>query len=98
MKLTIRLRDEADQDLSTAASWYEEQHAGLGQEFLDEVLSTLRSVSEEPLRYPLVRRNTRRALIKRFPFGVYFRVQEAHIVVVAVMHGSRHPGRWQSRT
>ena len=98
MKLTIRLRDEADQDLSTAASWYEEQHVGLGQEFLDEVLSTLRSVSEEPLRYPLVRRNTRRALIKRFPFGVYFRVQEAHIVVVAVMHGSRHPGRWQSRT
>lgn len=97
MKRTIRLRDEADQDLSTAASWYQ-QHAGLGQEFLDEVLSTLRSISEEPLRYPLVRRNTRRALIRRFPFGVYFRVDETYIIVVAVMHGSRHPGRWQNRT
>lgn len=98
MKPTIRLRDEADQDLSTAASWYEVQHVGLGQEFLDEVLATLNSISDEPLRYPLVRRNTRRALIKRFPFGVYFRVEKTHIVVVAVMHGSRHPDRWQCRT
>ncbi len=98
MKRIIRLRDEAEEDLTAAASWYEQQRAGLGQEFLDEVLSTLQSIAEQPLRYPLVRRNARRALMTRFPFGVYFRVEEAQIVVMAVMHGSRHPRRWQSRT
>jgi len=62
------------------------------------MLSTLRSIAEQPLRYPLVRRNARRALMTRFPFGVYFRSGETRIVVMAVMHGSRHPRRRQSRT
>ena len=98
MTQTIRLRDEADRELAAAANWYEQQRAGLGHEFLDQVLATFRSIAEQPLRYPVIRRNTRRALMGRFPFGVYFRVEEAHIVVLAVMHGSRHPGRWQRRT
>ena len=57
-----------------------------------------RLVAERPLSYPLVHRNTRRALMTRFPFGIYFRVEQTQIVVVAVIHGSRHPHRWQSRT
>jgi hypothetical protein len=55
----VRLRDEADQDLAAAASWYEQQRGGLGHEFLD-----------------VVHRETRRALMTRFPFGIYSRVEE----------------------
>jgi plasmid stabilization system protein ParE len=95
---TVRLRDEADQDLASAASWYEQQRAGLGHEFLDDALSAFRLVAERPLSYPLVHRDTRRALMSHFPFGIYFRVEQARIVVLAVIHGSRHPRRWQSRT
>lgn len=98
MKHIVRLRDEADQDLAAAASWYEQQRDGLGHEFLDDALATLRSVAEQPLVYPLVHRETRRALMNRFPFGVYFRLEVSSVVVVAVMHGSRHPRRWRVRT
>ena len=58
----------------------------MGHEFLDEVLTMLSSIAETPLVYPNVHRNTRRAVIHRFPFGVYFRVEDATIVVVAIMH------------
>lgn len=44
--LGVRLREEAERDLVMAASWYEEQRAGLGHEFLDKVLSVLRSSAE----------------------------------------------------
>ena len=98
MNRTVRLRDEADQDLASAASWYEQQRVGLGHEFLDDALSVFRLVAERPLSYPLVHRNTRRALMARFPFGIYFRVEQTQIVVVAIIHGSRHPHRWKSRT
>lgn len=98
MNRTVRLREEADEDLASAASWYEQQRVGLGHEFLDDALSVFRLVAERPLSYPLVHRNTRRALMTRFPFGIYFRVEQTQIVVVAVIHGSRHPHRWQSRT
>ena len=93
----VRLREEADGDLTAAATWYEQQRAGLGHEFLDEALSAFRSIVEQPLIHPIVHRNTRRALMPRFPFAVYYRIERSHIVVVAVMHGSRHPRRWQSR-
>ena len=98
MTLEVRLRPEAEQDLAEAAAWYEQQRQGLGHEFLDEVLMTLASVSATPLRYPTAHRSIRRALIRRFPFGVFFLVEDNSIVVLAVMHGSRHPRRWKSRT
>ncbi len=97
MTLEVRLRPEAEQDLSDAATWYEEQLPALGHQFLDRVLQTFSTISETPLMYPVVHRNTRRALVHRFPFGVYYRVEDTAIVVVAVMHGSRHPRRWKTR-
>jgi plasmid stabilization system protein ParE len=48
--------------------------------------------------YPSVGRGARRTLIRRFPFGIYYRTEKDGIVVVAVMHGSRSPRRWQRRT
>ena len=75
MTLEVRLRTAAEQDLADAATWYETQVSGLGHQFLDEMLTTFSSVSESPLIYPIVLRNTRRALTHRFPFGVYYRVE-----------------------
>ena len=98
MSLDVRLRPEAERDLSDAARWYEEQRPGLGHEFLDEVLDVFSAITEAPQMYPNVHRNTRRALIHRFPFGVYYRVEETTIVVIAILHGSRDPHRWKSRT
>jgi toxin ParE1/3/4 len=93
----VRLRDEAEQDVTLAASWYEEQRLGLGQEFLDELLATLAAISEHPGAYPVLHRGVRRALMRRFPFGVFFRMTASDIVVVAVFHGSRHPRGWRGR-
>lgn len=98
MTLEVRLGPEAERDLADAATWYEEQRQGLGHEFLDEVLTMLSSIAETPLMYPNVHRNARRAVIQRFPFGVYFRVEDATIVVIAILHGSRNPRRWKNRT
>jgi plasmid stabilization system protein ParE len=47
--------------------------------------------------YPDLHRQTRRALLSRFPFGVYYRLEGGEAVIVAIMHGSRNPRRWQTR-
>jgi hypothetical protein len=72
MKRLVRLRDEADRDLTDAASWYEEQREGLGHEFLDDAQSLFDRIGEEPLNFPIVYRNARRAVMNRFPFCIYF--------------------------
>jgi len=98
MTKEIRLREEAEADLEKTAGWYHQQKRGLGDEFLDEVVTLFQSIRKHPLAYPLIYRETRRALTKRFPLGIFYRVESEFIVVVAVMHASRHPSRWQTRT
>lgn len=71
MTYTIRLREEAEIDLEEAASWYESQRQGLGHDFLDTVLDMLGSIEQSPLSYPIVHRNTHRAVIPRFPFAIF---------------------------
>jgi plasmid stabilization system protein ParE len=97
MNYSIRLRDEAERDITLAASWYEEQREGLGQEFLDEFLATLQNIAEHPRAYPVLHRDVRRALMRRFPPGVFFQTTPSDIVVVAVFHGGRHPRGWRRR-
>ncbi len=98
MTLLVRLRSEAEQDLEDAARWYEEQQQGLGHQFLDEAMRTFTTIAEQPTMYPDFGRGAHRALIRRFPFGIYYRIEESAVVVLAVMHGSRHPRHWKSRT
>jgi len=97
MTLQVRLRPEAELDLAQAAQWYEDQKPGLGQEFLDEALATLSTIAETPSMYAIIHRSTRRSLMRRFPFGIFYQVDDAGVVVVAVLHGSRHPRRWKTR-
>ena len=98
MSLKVYLRPEAEADIEDAATWYDRQRKGLGQEFLDDVLVALDTISENPNIYPIMYRQSRRAVVRRFPFGIFYRVDEGLVVVLAVMHGSRHPRRWKKRT
>jgi plasmid stabilization system protein ParE len=91
------VRPAAAADMDEAFLWYEGQRSGLGQEFLVTAQATIDLIAEHPFRYPVLRRNTRRALLRRFPYGIYYRVYDEIIVVVACMHGRRSPSRWQSR-
>jgi len=94
----VHIRPEAETDLEEAALWYEKQNPRLGDEFLDEGQGIFKILSENAYLYAVTHKNTRRALVHRFPFGVSYLIDQNSIIVVAVMHGSRHPKRWQKRT
>jgi plasmid stabilization system protein ParE len=90
-------RPQADQEVQSARQWYEGQRPGLGIEFANAIDEVVERISSNPLAFPIVHSETRRAVVRRFPYGIYFRVLEDQIVVTAVMHGRRHPRRWQAR-
>jgi plasmid stabilization system protein ParE len=98
MTKPVLLRPEAQLDLEDAAQWYNRQRGGLGYEFLDEVVRGFASISENSLLYPIVHKNIRRSLLRRFPFGVFYIDEPDKIVVIGVMHGSRDPKTWKTRT
>jgi plasmid stabilization system protein ParE len=93
----LSVRPAAAADIEEAFLWYEGQRAGLGHDFLAAAQVLIDGIAEQPLRYPVIRRNTRRALLRRFPYAIYYRIYGDLIVVVACMHGRRNPRRWQVR-
>jgi plasmid stabilization system protein ParE len=96
--MQLLVRPAAAADIEEAYRWYEQQKAGLGEEFLLAVDSILRDIVAHPTTYPLIHREARRALLRRFPYVVFFRSYGEIIIVLACMHGRRDPSRWKGRT
>lgn len=90
MTRTPRFRPEAEEDLRLAIAWYEEQREGLGDELLDDVGETIERIERLPESYGQVHGEFRRALLRQFPYAIYFRVR-AVIEVFAVFHARRDP-------
>ena len=97
MTLPVVWIPEADAELKEARAWYDNIRPELGDRFAVAVEETVDAVAEHPLQFPVVYRGRRRAGVRRFPYGIFFEVQEQRIVVIACFHGRRNPKRWQAR-
>jgi len=86
-----------DLDVAAAYQWYENEEPGLGLAFLDQLLATYDRIATGPLQYQDLRTGIRRALLRRFPYAVYFAVEGDFVVVLAILHVSRDPAEWQRR-
>ena len=53
-------------------------------------------IARSPEQYPVAVDDIRRSPFRRFPFMIYYVVLSRGVSVIAVMHGRRHPQRWQS--
>jgi plasmid stabilization system protein ParE len=97
MTLPVVWIAEADADLKAALAWYEDIRSELGVRFAQAVEAAVEAIAQNPLRFPVVYKTRRRAGVWRFPYGIFFEVEEHRIVVIACFHGRRNPKRWQIR-
>ncbi|MFS8069451.1 MAG: type II toxin-antitoxin system RelE/ParE family toxin [Byssovorax sp.] len=95
------VRPSAELDIRDATDWYEDEEVGLGAQFVDELRHVIRRISELPSQFPDVGRGARRALLKRFPYAIYFLLRdegdERAVVILAVLHQRRSPSVWRTR-
>lgn len=97
MRSELVFRPQAQAELLAARDWYESRRAGLGADFGEAIDKAIQSIVERPLAYPCVHGEIRRVVLRRFPYGVFFRVLPDHVVILGVIHDRRHPQLWQSR-
>ena len=101
MKWVVVARPQAEDDVIEAADWYDTQSAGLGDEFIDEILTIFDDLETNPLlycrRHPT--KNIRWRYPKRFPYRVIYEVidKKQLVIVAAVIHAARHDRVWQRR-
>lgn len=86
-----------EDEMAEAAGWYERRSPGLGLDFLRAAEVCLGEVRLAPERFPRVRGEARRALLRRFPYAIFYRVRGVLVEVLACTHTHRDPRRWQER-
>jgi plasmid stabilization system protein ParE len=95
--MIIRFTPEADAEVAEARRWYARQREDLELQFMQSVDEALSRIRANPSQYPVVYQSLRRAVVRRFPFAVFYEVTEDEIQIIAVFHSRRDPEKWQSR-
>ena len=96
-RYSIEAEPAVEPDVEAAFAWYEVEETGLGFQFLEELRAAYQRILDSPYASQELRSGIRRALTRRFPYAVYFSVEEEIIVIVAVLHTARDPAEWQQR-
>lgn len=98
MKREITVRPEAAREVQEAFEWYEEKSEGLGLEFLRAADACLAGISRNPLATPAIHQEVRRALLRKFPYALFYIAKEEKLIVLACFHAKRDPVDWMRRT
>lgn len=97
MAANLVLVPEAAQDIAEACAWYEDRRCGLGAEFVSCVDGSFQRISRTPEMYAKVHQEYRRALVRRFPYAVFYEYAEGMVTIYCVFHTSREPEKWRRR-
>ena len=92
------LAEAAGQELADAVAYYDAQGHGLGESFLDEFLAAVGRIEELPEAWQPLSKSTRRCRMRRFPYGLIYRVNDGVALIIAVGHLHREPDYWRNRT
>ena len=89
--MNLQYTDRAKDDLEWAFAWYERQRRGLGFEFLDCVENAVKSILNNPEMYKVYYSVFRGCVVRRFPFSVFYTVENNEIVVHSVFDSRQDP-------
>jgi plasmid stabilization system protein ParE len=94
----VMIRRVAEIEILEAFVWYEEQLEDLGFEFLQTLDEAVLSLQYHPQSYQIVYKNIRRVLLRKFPYAVFYIVENDKIIVLACLHQKRHRDEWLNKT
>lgn len=90
----VIVKPDAELDLADAFAWYESQKSGLGEEFLNEVKTTTDRVQLYPESCSAQIETIRRCLLRKFPYGIFYTIENDIIYILAIFHNKKDPVNW----
>lgn len=95
--MNFSFHPEAEEEFNRAIDYYEQINPGLGLDFALEVYATIQRTTEFPIAWVVLEGEIRRSLVRRFPYGVLYSVEQNGIFIIAVMNLHRKPDYWMDR-
>ena len=94
----VRFVAPAQQEFLQQVAHYEQVQKGLGERFITAVERALARAAAFPLAGAPAAAQTRRVIVKGFPFSLFYRPCGDGIIIFALAHHARRPGYWAERT
>jgi plasmid stabilization system protein ParE len=96
--VNLILRPDAVNDLHAARKYYDEARPGLGDDLVDDVDRLFERLRAFPRSAPLVAgyEPVRRALLRRFPYAIFYRPGTERIEILRIVHTARSPDTWRT--
>jgi len=97
MASELILTPDAARDIEEAVEYYELQRAGLGARFFAAVTTCPEGVVRTPEMHRVIEDDIRRALVRKFPYAIFYDSDADTVTVYCVIHTSRNPEDWRRR-
>ncbi len=98
MPYSLSIRKETEADIAEAYQYYESCQENLGSDFINSIDESISRIQNNPRQYKIIHRNVHRALVRRFPYGIYYVLIDSKISIIAVLHARKNPKHWQERS
>ena len=95
--MKIHFLRPAEVEFREAVDYYNRQSPGLGYEFAAELKRAVERMKSHPEAWHRLSENTRRCRLNRFPYALVYADDRDQLLILAVMHLSRHPESWKGR-
>lgn len=97
MASKLRITTAAEDDLEMIFQRYEGQRPGLGTKFMERFHACAKRVVESPEMFAKVSGDFRRAMLRKFPYAVFYEFAHDEVTIHGVLHTARDSSAWQSR-
>ncbi len=90
----VKFAEAASAEFRDSVEWYELKVDGLGLRFTEEIDSTIERIKLNPELYPKAVENIRRIQVNRFPFSLFYQIEDDVLVILRIFHNKRKPIDW----
>ena len=95
--MTWKFHPQASAEYLEACQYYAAIDRHLGVAFAHSVETAIDQIVQRPAVWTVIEEDVRRYLLKRFPYGIHFTIEDAFVLIVSVAHMKRRPGYWRNR-
>ena len=95
--MNYRFLESARSEFQEAVDYYNQRQEGLGIEFAQEMDFVIERILADPTSYEKGSGNVYSLRTKRFPYAVFYALEDETVVILAVMHLRRKQGYWKDR-
>jgi len=94
---SVRFLPAARSEFLESLRYYRSRSPRVAREFLESIRESIATILQFPEAAPVLRGPIRRRIVRRFPFSLLYSIENAAVLIVAVMHHHRHPDYWVNR-